>query len=200
MRWKSSNACNVSSGICLALTSARSISFALPCTTPSPIIFCYPTWPRSPASIRKLNWSCSLPLPSGTWRRARRMWLFVARQNHRITWWEKNGGISSWPLYICCLRNRELSRHDVVLWCDDPPLPEWVPRHFPDARVALRVDDVATMQMAVQQGIGVARLPAGGYSSGLLRLNPGVAQSDWGLWVLIHGDLRATGRGVSRLY
>ncbi len=93
-------------------------------------------------------------------------------------------------------QQRELKCHDVVLWRDDPVLPEWVASHCPGARVALRVDDVATMIGAVQQGMGLARLPCwlADLQPDLSRLNVAVEQSGWGLWVLVHADLRSTAR------
>ncbi len=93
-------------------------------------------------------------------------------------------------------QNREQKGYDVVLWRDDPALPEWVALHCPGARVALRVDDVATMIGAVQQGIGMARLPCwlADLQPDLSRLNVRIEQSGWGLWVLIHADLRSTAR------
>ena len=36
---------------------------------------------------------------------------------------------------------------------------EWVQQHFPDAGVALSVDDVGTMALAVSHGMGLARMP-----------------------------------------
>ncbi len=101
-------------------------------------------------------------------------------------------GIYTSPKY----QARGLQRHEVVLWRDDLSTPDWVLQHFPDARVALRVDDVISMQTAVREGLGLARIPCWSADAGgdLFRLNLDLEPSDWGLWVLIHADLRSTAR------
>ncbi|MBL4781238.1 MAG: LysR family transcriptional regulator [Porticoccaceae bacterium] len=93
-------------------------------------------------------------------------------------------------------QKRQLRRPEVILWRDEMVLPTWVVEHFPDARVVLRVDDVSTMRAAVLGGMGVARLPCwrADIHPGLFRLRLDVASMDWGLWVLIHADLRSTAR------
>jgi len=60
----------------------------------------------------------------------------------------------------------------------------------------LRVDDVTAMRAAVKAGLGVARMPCwvADVCPGLLRLKLDVAAMGWGLWVLIHADLRSTAR------
>lgn len=101
-------------------------------------------------------------------------------------------GIYTSPKY----QARGLRRHEVVLWRDEFKMPDWVLQHFPDARVALRVDDAISMQAAVREGLGLARMPcwSGDADGDLLRLNLDLVPSDWGLWVLIHADLRSTAR------
>jgi DNA-binding transcriptional LysR family regulator len=91
---------------------------------------------------------------------------------------------------------RGLQRHEVILWRDELNTPDWVLQHFPDAKVALRVDDAISMQAAVREGLGLARMPcwSGDIGGDLLRLNLDIEPSDWGLWVLIHADLRSTAR------
>ena len=91
---------------------------------------------------------------------------------------------------------RALQRHELILWRDETKLPEWALKHFPNARVALRVDDVISMRTAVSEGLGVARMPCWVADSGpdTLRLNLDIEPSDWGIWVLIHADLRTTAR------
>ena len=93
-------------------------------------------------------------------------------------------------------QKRQLRRPEVILWRDEVALPEWVVQHFPDARVVLRVDDVTAMRAAVKSGLGVARLPCwvADVCPGLFRLKLDVALLGWGLWVLIHADLRSTAR------
>lgn len=93
-------------------------------------------------------------------------------------------------------QQRQLRRPEVILWRDEVVLPEWVAQHFPDARVVLRVDDVTAMRAAVKAGLGVARLPCwvADVCPGLFRLKLDVVSMGWGLWVLIHADLRSTAR------
>lgn len=93
-------------------------------------------------------------------------------------------------------QQRQLHRPEVILWRDEVVLPEWVVQHFPDARVVLRVDDVTAMRAAVKAGLGVARIPCwvADVCPGLFRLKLEVAAMEWGLWVLIHADLRSTAR------
>jgi DNA-binding transcriptional LysR family regulator len=101
-------------------------------------------------------------------------------------------GIYTSPSY----QARNLSRHEIVLWRDEPQLPDWAVRYFGEARVSLRVDDVVSKQAAVRDGLGMAMLPcwSGDRDPGLLRMNLDIEPSDWGLWVLIHADLRTTAR------
>lgn len=101
-------------------------------------------------------------------------------------------GIYTSPQY----QMRGLPGAEVVLWRDETTLPDWVARHFPDAKVALRVDDVETMQLAVRAALGMARLPCwvADRTPGLLRLNVELEPSNFGLWILLHADLRATAR------
>jgi len=93
-------------------------------------------------------------------------------------------------------QKRQLARPEVILWRDEVQLPEWVSEHFPGARVALRVDDITAMGAAVKAGLGMARLPCwiGDVRPGFFRLRLNVASMGWGLWVLIHADLRSTAR------
>lgn len=101
-------------------------------------------------------------------------------------------GIYSSPKY----QARGLGRQQVILWRDEPRLPDWVITHFPDAGVALRADDVTIMRSAVKEGLGLALMPCwvADTEPDLRRLNLDVEPSDWGLWVLIHADLRTTAR------
>ena len=91
---------------------------------------------------------------------------------------------------------RGLRRQEVILWRDEPQMPDWVVSHFPDARVALRADDITSIRTAVKEGLGLARMPCwvADTEPDLLRLNLDVEPSEWGLWVLIHADLRTTAR------
>ncbi|MEH6542479.1 MAG: LysR family transcriptional regulator [Porticoccaceae bacterium] len=90
---------------------------------------------------------------------------------------------------------RALKQDELVLWRDDPETFDWVQTYYPEAKVALRVDDVATMVAAVQAGLGIARLPchiADQYQ--LYRMRIEFPPSEWGIWILSHADLRATAR------
>lgn len=86
----------------------------------------------------------------------------------------------------------------LVLWADEQTLPDWAKQHFPDASIALRVDDLYSMYCAVKAGIGIAHMPCYEPDSiadpAVLKLPHAVARSDWGVWVLSHVDLRKTAR------
>jgi DNA-binding transcriptional LysR family regulator len=73
---------------------------------------------------------------------------------------------------------------------------DWIKQYFPNAKVAMRVDDVGTMPHAVANHIGIARLPCyvGDTDSRLRRLKIDLPQSTWGIWILNHIDLRSTAR------
>ena len=83
-----------------------------------------------------------------------------------------------------------------ILFRGEGKRPAWLDRHFSDASVVLRVDDVTTMVAAVQQGLGLARLPCyiGDTTPGILRRDIALSPSDWGVWILSHVDLRCTAR------
>ena len=91
---------------------------------------------------------------------------------------------------------REESPPRVVLFRGDAGSPEWVREHFPDAVIALRVDDVGTMAQAVANDIGLARMPCyiGDSDPSLRRLDLDLTPSTWGVWILSHVDLRCTAR------
>ena len=84
----------------------------------------------------------------------------------------------------------------VILWNDEIEYPEWVKQHFPNAQVAIRVDDVTTMLACVTNHMGLARIPCyiGETGNDLYRLDLPLTASTWGIWVLSHVDLRATAR------
>jgi DNA-binding transcriptional LysR family regulator len=85
---------------------------------------------------------------------------------------------------------------DVVLFRGDPDQPEWVRQHFPDAEIAMRVDDVGTMALAVGNDLGIARMPCyiGDTEPSIRRLSLELTPSTWGIWILSHVDLRSTAR------
>ncbi len=84
----------------------------------------------------------------------------------------------------------------VIVFRGDTELPAWVRDHFPDAKVAMRVEDVSTMSSAVSHGLGLARMPCyiGDTEPGVCRLDLALTPSTWGIWILSHVDLRSTAR------
>ncbi len=85
---------------------------------------------------------------------------------------------------------------EVILFRGDPEQPEWVRQHFPGAEIAMRVDDVGTMALAVANHMGLARLPCyvGDTEGAIRRLDLKLTPSTWGIWILSHVDLRSTAR------
>lgn len=86
----------------------------------------------------------------------------------------------------------------VICWNGETELPAWAKQHFPDARIVLKVDDLASMYAAVKAGIGLARMPC--YLPDTLadhnirKLDLPLVPSTWGVWILHHADLRETAR------
>ena len=86
----------------------------------------------------------------------------------------------------------------VILWSNESSLPAWVQENYPQARIAMRVDDLYSMYAAVKAGVGIARMPC--YlpdvmlDTSVKRLRIDVPLSQWGLWVLSHVDLRNTAK------
>ena len=85
---------------------------------------------------------------------------------------------------------------EVILWNDELTLPPWAQENFPDARVVMRADTVATMFAAVKAGFGIAHMPCamGEIDDDVCRLDLPLPPPTWGVWVLSHVDLRATTR------
>lgn len=85
---------------------------------------------------------------------------------------------------------------NVVLFRGDPQQPEWVRQHFPGAKIAMRVDDVGNMALAVANQMGLARMPCyvGDTQHDIRRLDLELTPSTWGIWILSHVDLRSTAR------
>ena len=84
----------------------------------------------------------------------------------------------------------------LILFTRGDERPDWVRQHFPEAPVAMRTDNVASMRAAVCEGLGIARVPCfiGDADRKLCRLDLEMPPSDWGIWILNHVDLRSTAR------
>jgi DNA-binding transcriptional LysR family regulator len=84
----------------------------------------------------------------------------------------------------------------VILFESQIKQPDWVKKHVSHCDVSLRVDDVGSMAVAAVNGFGLAKLPCfiGDTQPGLLRLDIEIPESDWGIWVLNHVELRSTAR------
>ncbi len=101
-------------------------------------------------------------------------------------------GIYGSPDYL----REKNGRDQVILFRGEIERPEWVQQHFPDADIAMRVDDVGTMALAVANGMGLARMPCyvGDTQPAIRRLKLKLSTSTWGIWILSHVDLRSTAR------
>lgn len=94
--------------------------------------------------------------------------------------------------------NHDPTAPNIITWRQDTSMPVWAQQHFPNAKVVLKVDDLASMYAAVKVGIGIARMPC--YlpdtllDDGIYKLDLSLTPSDWGIWVLHHADLRETAR------
>lgn len=84
----------------------------------------------------------------------------------------------------------------LILWEHERKMPEWVDTHFSDARVITRTTEIMTMMEAVKNHLGIARMPCyvADAEPTLRRIDVALSQSDWGVWVLSHVDLRSTAR------
>lgn len=86
----------------------------------------------------------------------------------------------------------------LVLWKHEHELPTWAKTHFPNSKIALKVDDLSSMYAAIKAGIGIARMPCyfpdAQREADVKRLNLPLVNSDWGVWLLTHADLKTTAR------
>ncbi len=86
----------------------------------------------------------------------------------------------------------------IICWRSQKTIPEWAQQEFGQARIVLRVDDIASMYRAVKSGLGVARIPCfypdRMADKDVRRLKVDLPLSDWGVWLLSHVDLRGTAR------
>ena len=89
-------------------------------------------------------------------------------------------------------------RERVILWTQDNSAPAWVTEHYPNAKIVLRVDDLASMYAAIKAGLGIARIPC--YlpdtlqDADIKRRDIALKPSTWSVWLLSHVDLKATAR------
>jgi DNA-binding transcriptional LysR family regulator len=76
------------------------------------------------------------------------------------------------------------------------PAARWMRERAPRARVACRVSTGTALREAVRAGVGVAHLLCflADDDPELVRLRPPEPALETGLWLLVHEDLRATGR------
>lgn len=83
---------------------------------------------------------------------------------------------------------------EILLYTSETTKPQWVKTNFPDARLALSVDDVSALHHAVRCNLGIARLPCFIADSDpeLRRLDYSLPPSDFSIWLLNHVDLRDT--------
>lgn len=86
----------------------------------------------------------------------------------------------------------------VILWDEEEVMPDWVIQTFPDAHVALRLDQLSGMYAAIKAGFGVGYLPCylpdSRQEECIVKLPHKVSSKDWGVWVLNHADLRKSAR------
>ena len=75
-------------------------------------------------------------------------------------------------------------------------LETWPDEHFPEARIAARVDSYSALEQLVALGAGVAILTpwSAGKHDGLVRLSDPIDELGLDLWLLMHPDLRGVRR------
>lgn len=95
--------------------------------------------------------------------------------------------------------NTDLSKQvSIIAWSNESGLPTWAKEHYPQAKIAMRVDDLYSMYAAVKADVGIARMPC--YlpdaiaDTSVKRLPINLPTSQWGVWVLSHIDLRNTAK------
>ncbi len=76
------------------------------------------------------------------------------------------------------------------------PATQWMQKHVPDVRIALRADSYVALCHAASVGLGLAALPCclGDNSPLLRRVHGPVPELMTGLWLLTHQDLRNAAR------
>ncbi len=114
-------------------------------------------------------------------------------------------GAVPWAVYAPRALARSLrtgSALDSVGWVipDDSlaelPAARWRRQRHPRARIALAVNSIAAVRLALAQGLGVGVLPCfvGDACTGLVRFGEPVAELDSELWILTHPDYRGLAR------
>ncbi|MBB1438977.1 LysR family transcriptional regulator [Shewanella sp. SG41-4] len=90
---------------------------------------------------------------------------------------------------------QKVSQQRIILWRQDVNS-HWVTQHFPNAASITRTGDVMTMMELVRNDVGIARLPCyvADSETVLRRLDIPLTNTDWGVWVLSHIDLKSTAR------
>jgi len=96
--------------------------------------------------------------------------------------------------------NRYLKKYStpshLLLWSGDVAQPEWAKKHFPNADVCIRANELTTLLACVNNHMGIARLPCyiADSETYLRRIDVPLTPSAWEVWVLSHVDLRDSAR------
>jgi len=87
---------------------------------------------------------------------------------------------------------------NLIVWSHEKEIPQWAIQHCINPKIVLRVDDLLSMYRAVQEGFGCARMPCflpdKIADTNVYRRPIDLPRSDWGIWLLLHPDLRNTTR------
>lgn len=84
----------------------------------------------------------------------------------------------------------------VVAYSQEQGLPPWVRGVAPDAVVTFRGNSLRTTRAALRAGLGVATMPCfyGDADPTLRRIDLPLQGPEWGIWLLVHADLRTNAR------
>lgn len=105
---------------------------------------------------------------------------------------------SNWGVYASSAYLEQLpEQHRLLLWQLEFD-PSWHLSHFPNAKTIAKFDQLSSLVTAVQNGLGIAKLPCGlvdsNKSSPLYRLDIPIKPSIWSLWLLYHSDLKSAAK------
>lgn len=105
---------------------------------------------------------------------------------------------SEWGIYASdSYLKKSHSEQQILLW-DLEFEPDWYLTHFKSHRIVAKFDQLGPLITAVNNGLGVAKLPCGLVdsikSSNLYRLDLPVTPSIWSLWLLYHSDLKTAAK------